>query len=191
MSFGENLKNIRKQRNMTQEELAEMLGVSRQAISKWESNHGYPEMEKLIVMSKNLNISIDYLLNETSVMEEEGITEETSVVYASTGKIAITTYDKSTVVVCHSVKSSPILWPGKDEPKFILNGIDKVTFWGEHTIILGWYAAAEDIEKEIAGIADAIQRGENTYELKYNANVEEVGLFGSPKIKKLTQLMLN
>lgn len=191
MSFGENLKNIRKQRNMTQEELAEMLGVSRQAISKWESNHGYPEMEKLIVMSKNLNISIDYLLSETSVMEEGGITEETSVVYASTGKIAITTYDKSRVVVCHYVKSSPILWPGKDEPKFILNGIDKVTFWGEHTIILGWYAAAEDIEKEIAGIADAIQRGENTYELKYNANVEEVGLFGSPKIKKLTQLTLN
>ena len=40
MSFGENLKNVRKQRNITQEELAEILGVSRQAISKWESD-GY------------------------------------------------------------------------------------------------------------------------------------------------------
>ena len=37
MSFGENLKNVRKQRGVTQEELAEILGVSRQAISKWES----------------------------------------------------------------------------------------------------------------------------------------------------------
>ena len=54
MSFGENLKNIRKQRSITQEELAEALGVSRQAISKWESGNGYPETEKLIIISKTL-----------------------------------------------------------------------------------------------------------------------------------------
>mgnify|MGYP002574175233 CR=1 FL=1 len=52
MSFGENLKNVRKQRGVTQEELAEILGVSRQAISKWESDSGYPETEKLLVISK-------------------------------------------------------------------------------------------------------------------------------------------
>ena len=40
MSFGENLKNVRKQRGITQEELAETLNVSRQAISKWESDNG-------------------------------------------------------------------------------------------------------------------------------------------------------
>ncbi|MBQ6695799.1 MAG: helix-turn-helix transcriptional regulator, partial [Lachnospiraceae bacterium] len=38
MSFGENLRNVRKKRNITQEDLAETLGVSRQAISKWESD---------------------------------------------------------------------------------------------------------------------------------------------------------
>lgn len=137
MSFGENLKNVRKQRGVTQEELAEILGVSRQAISKWESDSGYPETEKLLVISKTLNISIDYLLNDVTVMKEKEKTEEKSVVYAPTGKIAITTYDNKNVVFCKSVKTSPILWPGKDEPKYILNGVDKVTFWGEHTIILG------------------------------------------------------
>lgn len=40
MSFGENLKNVRKQRGITQEELAETLNISRQAISKWESDNG-------------------------------------------------------------------------------------------------------------------------------------------------------
>ena len=64
MSFGENLKQIRKQRNITQEELAELLNVSRQAISKWESGNGYPETEKLITLSRELNISLDYLLND-------------------------------------------------------------------------------------------------------------------------------
>lgn len=76
MSFGENLKNVRKQRGVTQEELAEILGVSRQAISKWESDSGYPETEKLLVISKTLNISIDYLLNDVTVMKEKEKTEE-------------------------------------------------------------------------------------------------------------------
>ena len=183
MSFGENLKNVRKQRGVTQEELSEILGVSRQAISKWESDSGYPETEKLLVISKTLNISIDYLLNDVTVMKEKEKTEEKSVVYAPTGKIAITTYDNKNVVFCKSVKTSPILWPGKDEPKYILNGVDKVTFWGEHTIILGWYATLEDVEKEISEITKAIQNGEGAYKLKYNADVED-RTFGSPKLKK-------
>jgi len=183
MSFGENLKNVRKQRGVTQEELAEILGVSRQAISKWESDGGYPETEKLLVISKTLNISIDYLLNDVSVMEEKEKTEEKSVVYAPTGKIAITTYDNQNVVFCQSVKTSPIFSPRKDEPKYILNGVDKVTFWGEHTTLLGWYATLEDVEKEISEITKAIQNGEDAYKLKYNAAVED-RTFGSPKLKK-------
>jgi transcriptional regulator with XRE-family HTH domain len=183
MSFGENLRNVRKQRGVTQEELAEILGVSRQAISKWESDGGYPETEKLLVISKTLNISIDYLLNDVSVMEEKEKTEKKSVVYAPTGKIAITTYDNQNVVFCQSVKTSPIFRPGKDEPKYILNGIDKVTFWGEHTTLLGWYATLEDVEKEISEITKAIQNGEVAYKLKYNADVES-GTLGSPKLKK-------
>ena len=176
-------RKFRKQRGVTQEELAEILGVSRQAISKWESDSGYPETEKLLVISKTLNISIDYLLNDVTVMKEKEKTEEKSVVYAPTGKIAITTYDNKNVVFCKSVKTSPILWPGKDEPKYILNGVDKVTFWGEHTIILGWYAILEDVEKEISEITKAIQNGEGAYKLKYNADVEDT-TFGSPKLKK-------
>ena len=64
MSFADNLKDIRKKQNITQEQLAEMLSVSRQAISKWESGCGYPETEKLLTLSKELNISLDYLFSE-------------------------------------------------------------------------------------------------------------------------------
>lgn len=184
MSFGENLKNVRKQRNITQEELAETLGVSRQAISKWESDKGYPETEKLLLLSKALNISLDYLMNDASEIQEKEHREEKNVVIAPSGKIAITTHDKKNVIVCHSVKSSKILFPHKDEPEYLLLGIDKVTFWGEHTTILGWYATSEDVEKEIRDIAEAINIGDGAYKLKYNADVELSGFFGSPKIKK-------
>ena len=48
--FSENLKKIRKEHNLSQEQLADELGVSRQAISKWESSQAYPEMDKIIAL---------------------------------------------------------------------------------------------------------------------------------------------
>ena len=48
MSFSENLQMIRKKNQLSQKELAELLGVSRQAVSKWELGEGYPEVEKLL-----------------------------------------------------------------------------------------------------------------------------------------------
>ena len=68
MGFAENLKHIRKKQNITQEELAEILHVSRQAVSKWESNCGYPETEKLLLIAKELNTSLDYLFSERCPM---------------------------------------------------------------------------------------------------------------------------
>ena len=62
MNFGERLARARKEKNITQEQLAEMLGVSRQSVSKWESELGYPEAEKLIELSRRLGVSLDYLL---------------------------------------------------------------------------------------------------------------------------------
>ena len=66
MSFAENLKQIRKERNLSQEDLAELLDVSRQAVSKWEQGEGYPEAEKLLLLSKQLNISLDSLMSTGS-----------------------------------------------------------------------------------------------------------------------------
>ena len=64
MGFAENLRDIRNKRNITQEQLAQMLSVSRQTVSKWESGAGYPETEKLLFLSKELNVSLDYLFSE-------------------------------------------------------------------------------------------------------------------------------
>lgn len=64
MGFAENLKQIRKKRNITQEQLADIISVSRQAISKWESGFGYPEVETLLIIAQELNTSLDYLFSE-------------------------------------------------------------------------------------------------------------------------------
>ncbi|MEG0295909.1 MAG: helix-turn-helix transcriptional regulator [Clostridium sp.] len=66
MTFGEKLFNLRKSKGMSQEVLAEKLNTSRQAISKWENGQGYPETEKLLLIGNTFNVSIDYLLKDTS-----------------------------------------------------------------------------------------------------------------------------
>lgn len=63
-NFAENLKKIRKDNNLSQEQLAESLGVSRQAISKWESSVAYPEMDKIIALCDKFNLNIDDLLHK-------------------------------------------------------------------------------------------------------------------------------
>lgn len=74
MTLGEKLAKARKEKNITQEQLADTLGVSRQSISKWESDVAYPETDKLIRMSELFDCSLDYLLKE-SVTEQDGKAE--------------------------------------------------------------------------------------------------------------------
>ncbi len=64
MNLADNLKKIRKDNNLSQEDLADKLGVSRQSVSKWESGQAYPEMDKVLQICKLFNININDLLNE-------------------------------------------------------------------------------------------------------------------------------
>ena len=63
MEFNEKLQGLRKEKGLTQEELAEVLYVSRTAVSKWESGRGYPNIESLKDISKFFSVSIDDLLS--------------------------------------------------------------------------------------------------------------------------------
>ena len=65
MNFGENLQKLRKEKNISQEQLAEELNVSRQTIGKWENGITYPETECLIQISDFFEVSIDFLLKGT------------------------------------------------------------------------------------------------------------------------------
>ncbi len=71
MKFNENLVNLRKSQKMSQEQLAEKLNVSRQAVSKWESGQSYPEMDKIIAMCKIFDCSMDSLVNEEVPLKQD------------------------------------------------------------------------------------------------------------------------
>lgn len=66
MTFSEKLKEARKNAGLSQEQLAEKLCVSRQAVTKWETGKGMPDIENIKAVSGLLNVSIDYLLSDES-----------------------------------------------------------------------------------------------------------------------------
>ena len=70
MALSEKLYELRKKGGLSQEQLAEQLGVSRQAVSKWESGKAVPESDTLISISKYYNVSLDYLMKENDLVSE-------------------------------------------------------------------------------------------------------------------------
>lgn len=69
MDFSERLLTLRKGMDLTQEQLAEKMNVSRQSISKWESGQAVPELDKIIALSMIFDVTTDYLLKPSEVDE--------------------------------------------------------------------------------------------------------------------------
>lgn len=85
MEIGSKLKNARNNIGLTQEQVAEVLGVSRQTISNWENNKSYPDIISVIKMSDIYSISLDHLLKEENSMKQtyqEFLEESTNTVKA-------------------------------------------------------------------------------------------------------------
>ena len=80
MKFGDKLVELRKKNGYSQEELAEKLGVSRQSVSKWESNNTYPETDKIIQIANLFECSMDDLIND-KITDIEGSLRKNKNIY--------------------------------------------------------------------------------------------------------------
>lgn len=69
MNLSKKIFELRKAKGLSQEQLAERLGVSRQSVSKWESGESVPELERIVEIGKVFNVTTDYLLKESDVDE--------------------------------------------------------------------------------------------------------------------------
>ncbi len=76
MTFGQKLKKLRNDNNLTQEQLAEMIFVTRTAISKWETDNGYPSIDSLKAISNLFSISIDELISDADIENKKVIDEK-------------------------------------------------------------------------------------------------------------------
>lgn len=78
MSLADKLQQLRKQKNISQEELAQMLEVSRQSVSKWESGQSVPEIDKIVRLSDIFDVTTDYLLKDS--YDEQAVVKEDNTV---------------------------------------------------------------------------------------------------------------
>ena len=93
MNFAEKISNLRKDNNMTQEDLAEKLNVSRQTISKWETNISIPDADNIVAISKLFNITTDELLDykvETVQKKKQFLLDMTVLLFGIIGFIVFT-----------------------------------------------------------------------------------------------------
>ena len=118
MSFGENLQMLRKKNQLSKEGLAEMLGVSRQAVSKWELGEGYPDVDKLLILSKKTNVSLDSLLSEenTPIVSESGKPSNT---------IRIISPNEGVIISMSKLVRSQQFKGSKNSPKYALYASDE------------------------------------------------------------------
>lgn len=163
MSFAENLQTIRKNNHLSQEELAEMLGVSRQAVSKWELGEGYPEVEKLLILSNKLNVSLDSLMGGSVPKNEPQAS-------GKTGIIRITSPNEGVIMDVSKVMRSQEFRGGKNSPKYALFASDgkDMSFWGAQNTFLAWYRDLDSVTREIDEIVKAIDEGKASYSLQFS-----------------------
>ena len=72
-SIGKNIRKLRKERNLTQEELAELLNITSQAVSKWENETGMPDISQIIPLASIFGVSIDTLFGKTNLSEQNDV----------------------------------------------------------------------------------------------------------------------
>ncbi|MBQ2896589.1 MAG: helix-turn-helix transcriptional regulator [Oscillospiraceae bacterium] len=164
MCFSEKLKAARKARGLSQEELAELLAVSRQAVSKWEQGESYPEVEKLLQLCGALDVSMDELF--AGELGDKGGPRRTEAAEAITIRAPLT----GAIVRCRKIFSSGEY---RGRRKFTLMGSDgSASFWGENTSFLGWYADKETLRQEMDAIGAAMDAGLPSYELRWAVSDE-------------------
>lgn len=73
MNIADRIQSLRKSKGISQEQLADVVGVSRQAVSKWESEQTIPDLEKIILMSEYFEVTTDYILKgiEPAALEND------------------------------------------------------------------------------------------------------------------------
>ena len=101
MSLGNSLFQARKKSGMSQEEVAEKLGVTRQAVSRWESDTAYPETDKIVRMATLFGVSCDYLLGVAEREGEAPPSPVTRLLQAAVGKrLLLSFYEEEDTVGC-------------------------------------------------------------------------------------------
>ncbi|MGX7091782.1 helix-turn-helix transcriptional regulator [Hutsoniella sourekii] len=192
--LSEKIKELRLTKDMSQEDLAEILDVTRQSISKYENGSADPGLDKIRLIADYFDVSFDYLLDDKistrdyqkqtveepkaqakSVKETEDPNESTKHLPRIHIQSKIEDEDLDETYYKFDVVEK---FPHIDyKPTALLMGVHSRTFVFENKTELAWYRTMEDAYREVEAIQEALANGETSYELQYDAPVKKRGFF--------------
>lgn len=184
MNIAQRIQKLRKQSGLSQEQLAEKLGVSRQAVSKWESEQSVPDIDKLAQLSELFGVSTDHLIKGEEVNHTESAQKAVEIVHVSQ-KLYILDANKRKLAAFEEFGISMIgfgntgkaeLVPSKETvqvPVCALYGSSKGIFGTSKKVILGYYGSLEDAQRELHSLSEA-SRHSTSYSLKYAVTLNGV-----------------
>jgi transcriptional regulator with XRE-family HTH domain len=186
--LSEKIRLCRKQAGLSQEELADQLEVSRQAISKWEMGQSAPDPERIVRMSELFGVSTDALLKEEYAPAAAAAPQPAPQSLRHAGKVYIIDINNRKLSAFDTFELEPVAFAGKGEAAVIgggqagqivrvpvcgLFGIGRGFLGLKRRSLLGMYATMEDARKELAAIAE--QSGERaSYQLRYACKMDGV-----------------
>ena len=153
MSFGENLINLRKQKGWSQDDLANNLNLSRQAISKWENDTSKPDLDNIKKISKIFSVTIDDLLNN-DVVKDKAVTLNVKKKEKKERTITIVKCMIIAVIILYIInvifKFASLL--------IIVNGIQKYANLSNYHYVINTYENSELIQEEECWFKDGISK---------------------------------
>lgn len=186
MSISVKIQQLRKSNGLSQEQLAEKLDVSRQAISKWESGASFPDVEIIVLISELFKVSTDYLLKDENTVKCGGDAQRCVQVpqklyIVDINKRKLSAFDEFAVEMLgfnNTGEADLITGITKPVTKVkvpvcILYGVTKGILGMNKRTTLGYYASLEDAEKELNNISKT-DATESVYVLKYAAKMQGV-----------------
>lgn len=181
MTLGEKLSKLRKENNYTQEQLADILGVSRQAISKWESNITYPETDKLIRISELFHCSLDYLLKETEEIYNKNQYNEAGILSLGLLSLGLLSFGLFALGILSAGSISlGVFSAGSISLGIISLGAIAIGDFSVGALAVGKYFALGDNARAMIALGDSEAAG-NVF--------QKIGVFSAQDIVAVTQLL--
>lgn len=184
MSISEKIQQLRKKNGFSQEQLAEKLEVSRQAVSKWENGTSFPDIEKLVLISELFQVSTDSLVKDEEVFKPNQLVQQSihiqrKLYIIDVNKRKLSAFEEFEIeMISADNRGETTLITGVTKPNqkvripvCALYGISKGLLGMNKRTLLGFYASLEDAKGELISIAKASET-DTVYELKYASKMQ-------------------
>ena len=169
--FKDALRQLRIDQGISQEKLGEILDVSRQSISKYESGLSEPDFDKLIMIAEYFDVTTDFLLMSKINNQMKTRSERTSI-SSKMGQL----FGGDGIASFYKFKINRVIGSKRTVPQTYILGTYDSGIFGDKNCLMAYYKTYADAKNELNRIDEAMEMGKTSYDLQYYVNLKSKGL---------------